>query len=156
MGFPWQVVFGGNNPLFCTLTSLALWLEIMIALPYGGATPYVFALNADVRVPEGGERSKEMIQMHLRKNIFAREAFMDSGKLGTHSVRKFASTDCRNKGASRDEKDYRGRWKSRTRVSDTYDDIKLPYIDAKVAGLLCRGGPVKYKVRKNVSNIYFF
>ena len=68
---PWQVVFGGNNPLYCTLTSLALWLEIMIALPYGHTTPYVFALNVDVRVPEGSKRSKEMIQRFLCENIFA-------------------------------------------------------------------------------------
>jgi hypothetical protein len=53
---------------------------------------------------------------------------------------------CRNKGASKDEKDLRGRWKTSGRVSDVYDDIELPYPDAKVAGLLCNGGPCKYQV----------
>lgn len=47
----------------------------------------------------------------------------------------------------------RGRWKSRRRVSDDYDDIELPYIDAKVAGLLCISGPCKYKVRMTDSII---
>jgi hypothetical protein len=31
------------------------------------------------------------------------------------------------------QKDVRGRWKGRGRVSDIYDDIELPYPDAKVA-----------------------
>jgi hypothetical protein len=41
----------------------------------------------------------------------------------------------------------RGRWKSAARVADVYDDIELPYPDAKVAAMLCPGGPIKYKLR---------
>lgn len=32
-------------------------------------------------------------------------------------------------------------------MSDVYDDIELPYPDAKVAGLLCIGGPCKYVIK---------
>jgi len=30
-----------------------------------------------------------------------------------------------------------------------YDDIELPYPDAKIAALLCVGGPIKYQLREN-------
>jgi hypothetical protein len=45
-----------------------------------------------------------------------------------------------------------GCWKLTKRVSDGYDDMELPYPDAKVAAVLCLGGPVKYKLREG-SNI---
>jgi hypothetical protein len=43
-------------------------------------------------------------------------------------------------------KDLRGRWR-KGRVSDVYDDIELPFPDAKVAGKLCVGGPCKYAIK---------
>ena len=33
-------------------------------------------------------------------------------------------------------------------MSDVYDDIDLPYPDAKVAGRLCIGGPCKYALKE--------
>ncbi len=45
---------------------------------------------------------------------------------------------------TKDEKDIRGRWKGAGRVSDVYDDVELPYPDAKVAEKLCGGGPCFY------------
>ena len=33
------------------------------------------------------------------------------------------------------------------RVSDVYDDIELPFPDAKVAGKLCVGRPCKYVIK---------
>ena len=45
---------------------------------------------------------------------------------------------------TKDEKDIRGRWKGQGRVSDVYDDVELPYPDAKVAAILCGGGPCYY------------
>ena len=55
-------------------------------------------------------------------------------------------------GATKDEKDIRGRWKSRKRVSDAYDDVELAWPDTKMAGLLCQGGPCKYVIHEN-SNV---
>jgi hypothetical protein len=43
------------------------------------------------------------------------------------------------------QKDLRGRWR-KVRVSDVYDDVELPFPDAKVAGKLCVGGPCKYVI----------
>ena len=65
--------------------------------------------------------------------------------LGTHSVRKYASTRSRLLGISKDDKDHRGRW-HRLRISDRYDDIQLDYVDAKVAAALCPTGVCDYVV----------
>lgn len=67
---------------------------------------------------------------------------------GTHSNRKFSSTRSRRSGATKDERDYRGRWKRNRRTSDAYDDAELPYPDAKVASLLCVGGPCSYRIKE--------
>ena len=49
-------------------------------------------------------------------------------------------------GICKDDKDYRGRWKSRKRISDDYDDIQLDWVDAKVAVELCVGGVCHYRI----------
>ena len=43
-------------------------------------------------------------------------------------------------------KERRGRWKGQGRVSDVYNDVELPYPDAKVAEKLCGGGAFFYTV----------
>ena len=145
---PWQCLLASMETRFCVFVSLALWLEIMLgSTAYGAQTPYVFAFNDDVSIPHGGIKSKEFVQTYLREEVFSEDFFV--GPLGSHSGRKFASTECRKRGCSKDEKDIRGRWKSTRRVSDVYDDIELPYVDAKVAGCLCMGGPCKYVLKNN-------
>jgi hypothetical protein len=99
----------------------------------------------DNRVPEGAIETKAHIQNTLLA-VFNDHADFAETRLGSHSVRKYASTTVRNLGASKDEKDIQGRWKSSTRVSDVYDDVELPFPDAKLAGLLCPGGPVCYSI----------
>jgi hypothetical protein len=44
-------------------------------------------------------------------------------------------------GIHKDEKDIGGCWKGKGRVSDAYNNVELPYPDAKVAAVLCGGGP---------------
>jgi hypothetical protein len=68
--------------------------------------------------------------------------------LGTHSFRKYAGTSARRNGASQDDVDSRGRWKKRKHQSDTYIDPCLPWPDAKVGSLLCKGGPCSYVVKE--------
>jgi hypothetical protein len=56
----------------------------------------------------------------------------------------FRTLNCRTQKA----KCYPSNWKSASRVvSDTCDNIELPYPDAKIAALLCIGGPAKYQLR---------
>ena len=59
----------------------------------------------------------------------------------------------RQRGASEKEVEYRGRWvreKGNRVVTRVYIDIDDPYTDAKVAALLCNGGPVKYATKEGV------
>ena len=41
------------------------------------------------------------------------------------------------------------RLKADRRTSDVYDDNQLPYVDAKVAGMLCPGGACSYSIRES-------
>jgi len=43
-----------------------------------------------------------------------------------------------------DEAKIRGQWKCSTKIVDTYTDPCIPAADAKVAAVLCCGGPCKY------------
>ena len=72
--------------------------------------------------------------------------------LGSHSIRKFAATHARRCGVTKDEKDIRGRWKGKGRVSDVYDDVELPYPDCKVAEKLAMGGPCFYIINSRICN----
>ena len=45
----------------------------------------------------------------------------------------------RGYGITKDEKDYCGQWKGRKRKSDCFDDVELPWVDAKVTNVLCMG-----------------
>lgn len=147
---PWQTIIPCMNHVYCVHLSLALWLEIFIGTnPAGLLTPYIFAFSDDILVPKGGHKSKGLVQSIFRSSIFNRPEFApEKGLLGSHSIRKYASTETRKRGATKDEKDLRGRWKRRSRVSDVYDDVELPFPDAKVAALLCIGGPCKYQLKE--------
>jgi hypothetical protein len=145
------------DPMFCVLVGLGVWLEVFLGR--GGIaeqTPYIFGLNEDVRVPQGGDKIKDAVSDTFAKQVFNRpEVVTDDGPLGTHSFQKFASTFCRRNRCSEDEKDLRGRWKRRAQTSDhVYDDVELNWPDAKVTSQLCVGGPCKYVVKEGagVSN----
>jgi hypothetical protein len=150
---PWQILIGSMDPHFCVLLNVGLWLEVHLQQQPGASlSPYVLSFSNNNEVPEGGKRAKDTSMNNMR-NIFNHPDFdLDAaaGPLGTHSVRKFASTRARRMGASKDEKDSRGRWK-KARVSDVYDDVELPYPDAKVAGLLCVGGACSYRIKEGAN-----
>ena len=143
---PYQAVIGSMNHHYCIFIALGIWLESSLtAFPWAATSPYVFSFKNDERIPEGAVKSKAHAQRTLHE-VFKEHDDFAGTKLGSHSVRKYASTTVRNNGATKDEKDIRGRWKSSTRVSDVYDDVELPFPDAKLAGMLCRGGPVRYSI----------
>jgi hypothetical protein len=155
---PWQIMLGCMDASFCVLVSIALWLEISLCrIPNAMLSPYLFCFSDDIMIPSGGQKAKVLVQTLLGQKIFRMNEFKtaddnhgeeDGGggpsHLGSHSIRKFAATHTRKCGCTRDEKDIRGRWKTRKRVSDVYDDVELPYPDAKVANKLCIGGPCYY------------
>ncbi len=148
----WQIVLGSLNPVYCVLSSLALCLELNLKSNPAVAmsSPCVFGISDDIRVPEGGLKLNAMIQNAL-KVMFKGEQFKCAEEeeaalilFGSHSVRKYAATYAWRCGATKDEKDIRGRWKGQGRVLDIYDDVELSYPDEKVAEKLCGGGPCFY------------
>ena len=146
---PNQILMGAMDPTYCVLIGLAVWLEVFMTR--GGValqTPYIFGLNDNITVPAGGDRVKDQIQAIFANEIFNRAEFQTGGLLGSHSVRKYASSHARGSGANKDDKDLRGRWKVSTRISDVYDNVELPFVDAEVAGMLCVGGPVRYDIKE--------
>ena len=149
---PWQAIIGSLDINFCVLISTSLWLEIFFeTYPNAEHSPYLFGFSTDNDIPKGGLKSKLMVQKVYRR-LFQEMQDMfsfEKGPLGSHSIRKFAATHVRACGITKDEKDHRGRWKGRKRISDCYDDVELPWIDAKVANVLCIGGACKYKIHED-------
>lgn len=150
---PWQIMLASMNPVFCVFISLGLWLECNLrSTPSAMASPYVFAFSDDTMIPSGGLKAKETAQTIFGQKVLRLEEFQSGGLLGSHSIRKFASTHVRRCGISKDDKDTRGRWKGKGRVSDRYDDVELPYPDCKVAEKLCIGGPCFYLINSAICN----
>ena len=137
---PWQIVLGAMDTTYCVLVSLAIWLEMNMRMNANAAvSPYVFSFCNDVAVPSGGQKAKDIAQSIFGQKVFKMEEFKNGATtvlLGSHSIRKYAATHARKCGCSKDEKDIRGRWKSKGRVSDVYNDVELPYPGAYVRFLL--------------------
>jgi hypothetical protein len=141
-GTPWQSLLGSLETGFCVLVNLGLWLEVFLSTTAGAhLSPYVFSFSNDNNIPAGGNKSKQKAS-NIFHGIFADDFFGD-GNLGSHSIRKFAATHCRNNGMSTDDVNVRGRWK-RSGVSDRYMDPNLPYVDIKACFSLCQGGMCTY------------
>lgn len=148
---PDQIILGAMDPVFCILANLGLYLESYLC-NFPNST-YLFISHGTNTGP------KNLIQTYrlkLEKVVLQSAAFQarssgDSRGVGTHSYRKFPSQYAIDKGASPDDVEIRGRWKKRgNRVVFRYIDPGQLYTDAKVAGLLCVGGPAKYKLKQGV------
>jgi hypothetical protein len=157
---PWQIVLGSMDTTYCVLVSIAIWFELNLRANASALiSPYLFSFCDDISIPTGGQKSKDIAQTIFGQKIFKMEEFAacgDAGEtaclLGSHSIRKYAATHCRRCGCNKDEKDIRGRWKAKGRVSDVYDDVELPYPDAKVAEKLCIGGACYYLFQNEDAN----
>jgi hypothetical protein len=115
---PWQTLLGAMDPAYCVFVNLAIWLETSLStVQHAWPSPYVFAFSPDHKVPGVGDRSKAQVLGILQECELFHANNEHGGSQqpigGTHSFRKFAATHCRNNGASRDDKDLRGRWKSK-------------------------------------------
>ena len=73
------------------------------------ASPYLFPFTDDITIPLGGQKSKDIAQNIFGQRIFKREEFsaVDTGPLGSHSVRKYAATHVRRCGVTKNKKDIR-------------------------------------------------
>lgn len=74
---------------------------------------------------------------------------MSDNLVGTHSLHKFPSAYAYQNSTSSKWQCWVSSWSlEKTRFSDACMDVTLPYPDAKVASILCIGGPCKYVLAK--------
>lgn len=140
---PDQLVFGAMDRRYCILLPLGIYLEVWLESAAGAANHFLFGDG------DNPEMTKKFLSAVLKNDVWDLEGFQQlaSGPIGTHSLRTFPSTFARRCGCSKDDIDSRGRWRKR-RVVDRYIDVTLPFPDAKVAAVLCIGGPCKYTLKK--------
>ena len=143
---PKQVLIGSMSTIYCVLLTLAVHLETSIESSVSQTSRFVFDIQTD-----SPKNAKNRAYRILRDDVWAKSEFekVVTGLIGTHSLRKYPSTHAQRNGCSRDDIDFRGRWKRHTRQVDTYIDVELPYPDAKVAAALCIGGACKYVIKES-------
>lgn len=97
---PDQIVLGADNSNFCPLLALAIHLDSAIRTGMMNEQSRLFIVNKTT--------TSDHLNRVIREDDFPR---FDQLPLGTHSIRKFPSTYARRNGYTRDDVDYRGRWK---------------------------------------------
>ncbi len=152
---PAQILLGAMDERYCPLIGLALWLEYSLSMR--DIKTYVFELDGieGKTVTQVVNRSKNKATNTLTKVIKSSEFTdhvinyncMNDNKLGSHSIRKYATSKARGGGCHKDEVDYRARWKGKKRQQDDYTSVRLTWPDAKVAKALCTGGCIGYKIQ---------
>jgi hypothetical protein len=149
---PKQIILGSMNTTYCCVLGLSLFLEKWISDGQGSVSQWLFADGTSDSSSILDEQDKEALNCKANyANSFKRAIDSDvftanEGKLGTNSVKKYAATRCRSGGASKDDTDYRARWKGR-RMQDRYTDTELDWSDVNAASKLCVGGICVYKVK---------
>jgi hypothetical protein len=151
---PPQILLGSMDPLFCVLLQLGIYLE-----EYLSHFPNAEYLFTEATGDNAAKNIKQTYRNRLERVVWKTNEFKslaqddDEEGVGTHSMRKFPSNYARGCGASPDEIEIRGRWKSQggNKVVFQYIDVKQLTIDAKVAAILCIGGPIKYKYKEGVN-----
>ena len=148
---PWQILLGAMDPDFCILLALSIYLEDWMGSGDGMNSRFMFADGIE---DSDANKSKKAYATALRDKVFKHEEFLQlmrrtGGSLGSHSMRKFPTTWVIQSGGTQDEVEIRGRWKGKNgaRVSSRYINPNQPFIDAKIAGILCVNGPVKYELK---------
>ena len=146
---PDQILFGSWDVDYCILIALGLYLEIGFIHGTGRLGELLFSDEVTLRSRGNVKRLKNRYQTVLTKHVFVHPTFiplMKKGKAyGTHSIRKYASSFARSNNCSKDDINCRGRWKSDSKKTvDRYIDVEQEWIDGKVGGTLCVGGPIRY------------
>ena len=125
---------GSRNPKFCVLLNLSLFLKKWLQDGDRATSQWLFAngrtdqTSGEDAPDKETERCKTLYAKMLKSilddsTIFERSLL--AGKLGgTHSIRKCAATVARKSGVSKDNLDYRARWKSE-RMQDNYVGMEL-------------------------------
>ena len=162
---PDQLLLASMDHKTCLTLALVLWLEYFL-----NNYPDAEYMMTQAR-PEGKSKKEHkkftaaISKTHrnrLNQVVWKNESFKgiykgsDKRPLGLHSKRKMGSTQAKRRGASGDYVDHRGRWvakKGSRIVNAVYIDPEDTYADAVVASKLALGGPIKYKVKAEVSSV---
>jgi len=106
-------------------------------------------------------RLKNNCRNNFNHHVCNMEEFMElaaedeKAGLGTHSTHKGATNKAKRGSSLPDEIEIQGRWKQNScRVVFRYIDAQQLHIDAKIAGLLCKGGPIKNKLKASVMDFH--
>jgi hypothetical protein len=141
---PWQILLGSMVTECCVFVNVGIWLEIQLErTPGSQMSPYIFSFSNDFSVPLGGKKASSAASKMIAA-VFGSDDFFKGSKAGTHSIRKYAATHCRNEGISKDDVESRGRWRDGRRVSNRYEDPTLPFVDVRACEKLCQGGACTY------------
>ena len=125
----------------CALLHLAVYCELTFGPTTTGQDSFVF----------GTGKNLDNHAYHIISKALALGEFEGSvnGCLGTHSIRKGASTYAAKSGAGKDDITNRGRWRTTT-IVNRYISVDLPVPDAKMAVLLAGPkGACAYKVKES-------
>jgi hypothetical protein len=154
---PDQIIFGSNRWNDCLQLHMAAYLEGWIHRN----NPQVKYLFCESRADSAPANQKQVYSNRCAKVIWNSQQFKaiydqvgnddDRKGLGTHSTRKYSSTEAKRRGGDTDQVEYRGRWvgdKKRSVCATRYIDVDSPYDDAYIAGLLCDEGPVAYELKE--------
>jgi hypothetical protein len=153
---PEQILIASMNSRTCVYLSLALWLEYWIQYGEGTLSQWLFVDGIATTESSFHEQDKEACLGKGKyrgaiKRIVDCDAFKSTntvpGLLGSHSIRKLATSEVRRRGVPKDDIDYRARWKV-ARMQDRYTDIQLNWPDVNAASNLCLGGACTYKVKR--------
>ena len=148
---PPQIILGANDADFCPLIGLAGYLESRFEISWGNARFLFGERNDDDEPMRSNSNYSNALKAQWKKEAFKTLASQVRGGIGTHSVRKFAATWAAEHGCTHTDVETRGRWKGgkNGRVVNLYINLKQLPTDGKVAGVLCVGQPVKYKLKAN-------
>ena len=130
---PKQIIMGAMNSKYCVELGLALYLEKWIGDGDGAVSQWMFSNGQSTDTDTTAVQNKDASQIRSAFGRFLKKAALNneefsrevSGNLGTHSIRKIATTVVRQRGCSKDDADYRARWKMSQRMQDNYTDLQL-------------------------------
>ncbi|OWZ18461.1 LOW QUALITY PROTEIN: hypothetical protein PHMEG_0007446 [Phytophthora megakarya] len=141
---PEQIIIGSMDPQMCVLLNLAVHIESTSSIV---SSEFVY----------GNPKDGDLVVQRFLTNMVKNDAFkkLKAGKLGTHSLRKCATTYATRSGVSKDFVNQRGRWRTRQGVVDVYIDNTRPYPNAVTAATLAGpAGPCFYSLKAGVGCVY--
>ena len=151
---PPQILLGALDPAFCVLLHLSLHVENWIARGNacaGKEGAFLFTADSDeIRGPANMNKTYRNVMKKVYQCAeFVAISALVGGKLGIHSLRKFAATFARAMGMHSEDVDVRGRWKTKSGggnsnkvVDPCYISPDQLFVDANVTATLCLGSPM--------------